>query len=121
MGCPVVHFEISGKDAKKTQEFYSKLFDWKLEAMPGMDYGMVSAEHNGGKGIGGGISGSDQAPPYVSFYVEVDDLQKYLDKAEKMGANTVMPPTTIPGMVSFAMFTDPDGNCVGIVRNERPA
>jgi len=28
---PVVHFEIGCRDNQKAQEFYSKLFDWKLE------------------------------------------------------------------------------------------
>jgi predicted enzyme related to lactoylglutathione lyase len=28
-----VHFEIGCKDSAKTQEFYKKLFDWKIEAM----------------------------------------------------------------------------------------
>lgn len=30
---PVVHFEIGCKDIAKTQEFYKRLFDWKIEAM----------------------------------------------------------------------------------------
>jgi predicted enzyme related to lactoylglutathione lyase len=32
MGCPVIHFEIAGQDAKKLQQFYSELFDWKIDA-----------------------------------------------------------------------------------------
>ncbi|HZD69216.1 MAG TPA: hypothetical protein VFA45_09960 [Actinomycetes bacterium] len=31
-----------------------------------------------------------------------------------------MPVTEIPGMVTFALFTDPDGLLVGLVRNEAP-
>jgi predicted enzyme related to lactoylglutathione lyase len=27
---PVVHFEIGCRDSAKTQEFYKKLFDWKI-------------------------------------------------------------------------------------------
>ena len=29
MGEPVMWFEIVGKDAKKLQDFYANLFDWK--------------------------------------------------------------------------------------------
>ena len=32
MGQPVVHFEITGKDGKRLQEFYAKLFDWHIDA-----------------------------------------------------------------------------------------
>jgi hypothetical protein len=28
MGRPVIHFEIGCRDAAKTEQFYSKLFDW---------------------------------------------------------------------------------------------
>jgi hypothetical protein len=31
-GQPVVHFEITGKDGKRLQEFYTKLFDWHIDA-----------------------------------------------------------------------------------------
>ncbi len=33
MGRPVVHFEIGCRDTAKTQEFYAKLFDWKVSPM----------------------------------------------------------------------------------------
>jgi len=28
-----VHFEIGSRDTAKAQEFYKKLFDWKIEVM----------------------------------------------------------------------------------------
>ena len=51
-------------------------------------------------------------------YVEVNDLQAYLDKAEKLGGKTIMPPTEIPDQVTLAMFTDPEGNVIGLVKSE---
>ena len=44
---PVVYWEIIGKDAKKLQEFYGKLFDWHVDTNNPMDYGMVDT-HAGG-------------------------------------------------------------------------
>jgi predicted enzyme related to lactoylglutathione lyase len=119
MANPVVHFEIMGKDALKAQKFYADLFGWQIQNIPEMNYGLVNQEQTGG-GIGGGISKADGAPNYVTVYIQVDDLQKYLDKAEKLGGRTIVPPTTVPGMVSFAMFTDLDGNMVGLVHEQRP-
>jgi predicted enzyme related to lactoylglutathione lyase len=43
-----------------------------------------------------------------------------LRKAERLGGKTVMPPTEIPNMVTFAMFADPDGNVIGLVKAEPP-
>jgi predicted enzyme related to lactoylglutathione lyase len=118
---PVVHFEVIGKDAKKLQNFYSKLFDWQINADNPMNYGLVNAAGNGtevGKGsIGGGVgSAPEGAPGYVTFYVQVPDLEATLKKVASMGGKTIVPPTEIPNMVTFAMFQDPEGNAVGLVK-----
>jgi predicted enzyme related to lactoylglutathione lyase len=115
MGKPVVHFEINAKDSKKLGGFYSELFDWKIDNNNPMGYGLVNTGGEGG--IGGGIGQSDgNAPPYLSVYVQVDDLQAYLDKAEKLGGKTLVPPTEIPNTVTFAMFQDPEGNMIGLIK-----
>ena len=51
-------------------------------------------------------------------YVEVDDLQAYLDKIESLGGKTVVPITEIPNVVMFAHFTDPVGNLMGLVKSD---
>jgi predicted enzyme related to lactoylglutathione lyase len=38
-----------------------------------------------------------------------------------LGATLVVPPTPIPGMGGFALFTDPDGNVMGIFREDASA
>ena len=116
MGNPVVHFEILGKDGRKLQEYYSGLFGWKIDASNPMAYGLVEA---GQGGIGGGISGTD-GPSGVCVYVAVPDLQAALDKAVALGGEVVTPVTTIPGMVTFAQFRDPQGNVMGLVHNVMP-
>jgi uncharacterized protein len=112
----VVHWEIAAKDAKKSQEFYAKLFEWTIDANNPMNYGMVRS--GGGQGgIDGGIFATQNGqPPYVTFYVEVDDLQKYLAKAESLGGKTVLPPMPVPNVGSIAMFTDPEGNFIGLFK-----
>jgi len=115
MGNPVVHWEINAKDGRKLQQFYASLFDWKVDTNNPMDYGMVDTEGTGG--IGGGIGqAQDGAPTYVTFYVQVPDLQAYLDKAEKLGGKTILPPTEIPNVVTIAMFQDPEGNSIGLLK-----
>lgn len=113
---PVIHFEIEGKDGKALQQFYGDAFGWTIEVMAPMEYGMVSGEKEGG-GIGGGISASQDGNPAVRFYIEADDLQAALDKIEKLGGKTVMPPMDVPGGPTIAMFTDPAGNNLGLVKS----
>jgi predicted enzyme related to lactoylglutathione lyase len=111
---PVVHFEISGKDGAKLQEFYAKLFDWNISTDNPMHYGMV--EKGGDGGIGGGIQTASEGVPYLTFYVQVDDLQAYLDKATELGGQMVLPPTDIPGVGQYAFIKDIDGNMLGLFK-----
>lgn len=111
---PVIHFDILAKgDGKKAQEFYRGLFGWHVDDDNPMGYGIVDT-HSEGAGIGGGISG-DGPFSNVTIYVGVDDLQAALDKAESLGGKTVAPPMVIPGVVSLAYFSDPEGNVIGMV------
>ena len=111
---PVVHFEIMARgDRARSQKFYSDLFEWHVQPEDEMNYGVVDTHMEGG--IGGGISG-DGAYSGVTVYVQVDDLQKFLDKAESLGGKTVMPPMEVPGVVTLAMFSDPEGNVIGMIQ-----
>jgi uncharacterized protein len=110
---PVVHFEIVGKDWPKLQKFYGDLFDWNLDVNEEFQYGSLAPE---GQGIGGGIGGDMGGGNRVSVYIEVDDPQAYLDKAEKLGGKTLMPPTQIMEGVNIAMFSDPEGNVTGLLK-----
>ncbi|MBI4552540.1 MAG: VOC family protein [Candidatus Latescibacteria bacterium] len=115
MGHPVVHFEVGGNDRKQLERFYGQVFDWKIHSHDEMHYGLVEAAE---RGIGGGISGSIPNGPssWVTFYVQVDDLEAYLKKIESVGGKTIVPPTPIPNTGSFAWFSDPAGNCIGLFR-----
>jgi predicted enzyme related to lactoylglutathione lyase len=111
MGRPVVHFEVTGKDAGRLQQFYGDLFDWKIDANNPMNYGIVD---NDGNGINGGVGGSPDGSGHVTFYVHVDDINASLQLAESLGGKTVMPRTELE-MVTLALFADPEGNVVGLV------
>ena len=113
---PVVHFEIMGAEAKKTQQYYADLFGWKVDTNNPMDYGMASTK-DGELGIDGGLGGGDQSGgTRVTVYAQVDDPQAYLDKAVALGGTVVMPVTEIPDAVTMALFADPDGNLMGLVK-----
>lgn len=111
---PVVHFEVLGKDTEATQSFYASIFDWPMEKV--MDsYAMVKP--GGETGINGGVGATmSGAPGHSTFYVEVDDLQATLEKIEAAGGSTVQPPMDVPNGPSIALFRDPDGNLVGLVK-----
>lgn len=113
MAHKVIHFEVLGKDAAALQSFYRGLFDWQINADNPMNYGIIGPDDGG---IGGGVGPAMDGNPFVTFYVEVDDLQAALDKAGELGGTTVMPPMDVPGGPSIALFSDPEGNKIGLVK-----
>ncbi|HUJ33532.1 MAG TPA: VOC family protein [Candidatus Acidoferrum sp.] len=108
MAHPVVHFEIGCKDSKATQEFYAGLFGWKIN-----EAGPAAMIDTGGP-VTGHITALGHEPfHYTIFYVEVEDVQAYLDKAKSLGGKMLVPPIQIP-TGTFAWMSDPEGNMVGL-------
>jgi uncharacterized protein len=110
MGQPVIHFEIGCRDSAKTAKFFADLFDWQTQSM-----GPATMINTGSStGIQGHISSLGHEPfNYTTFYVQVDDVQAYLDKATALGGRMVVPPVEIP-TGTFAWFADPEGNTIGL-------
>ena len=116
---PVVHFEVQSSDAEKSKAFFKDVFGWSISDAPmpgGMTYGIVDTESDGG--INGGIGPSFDAESHVAFYIAVDDIQGYLDKAVAAGGKVMMPVTVIPSAVTMAFFADPTGANIGLVADE---
>ena len=114
MANPVVWFEVTGKDTGALKGFYGDLFDWKLTDMEEMPYTTVETDEGA---IGGGL-GTDPAGGngHVTFYVEVDDLEGALAKAEELGGSKLTDPIDIPDG-RIAHFADPEGHMVGLLAN----
>ena len=107
MANPFVHVELMTTDVDKAKEFYGKLFAWKLEDVPGMDYTII----NVGEGTGGGLMKVPMPGMASSWmaYVLVDDLAASTEKAKSLGASIVKEMTEVPGMGSFSVMIDPTG------------
>lgn len=109
---PVVHFEINGTEGPALERFYSEVFGWNVQSLPGFGYATIDTQSGGG--INGGIGTAREGPPLVTFYVETPDPEASLAKAESLGATTVMPVTDI-AVATYGRFRDPQGNVMGVV------
>ena len=115
MGKPVVHWEFWSKDPDKVSDFYSKVFDWKIQNHPELNYNMVDTASQGG--INGGIMKPQQDGPWpgnMSFYIDVDDLPSYRKRIKDAGGKILVEEQEVPGMGSFSLFSDPEGRVLGI-------
>lgn len=114
MGNPVTHFEVLGQDVALLQRFYGEAFDWEMQDVMDGAYYMVHP----GSGVNGGVGSAMGQAGHVTFYVEVDDLAGALARVEELGGSTIQPPMDVPGGPSIALFADPEGHVVGLVRGQ---
>jgi predicted enzyme related to lactoylglutathione lyase len=115
MGRPVVFWEFLSKDPGKVSAFYEKIFGWKIQHMPQMNYSFV--ETGGQGGISGGILKPDRPEPWpgnMTVYIDVDDLANYREQIRAAGGKILIEEQEVPGMGSFTLFTDPDGRMMGL-------
>ena len=119
MGYPVVHFEINTANSPALAQFYADAFEWELQE-DSDDYTQIRTNGvcagTGAPGIDGGIGPSDPGDDFVTFYVQVPDVAAALERVVALGAEVDMP-TTAAGRVVIAIFRDPAGNRIGLVRS----
>jgi uncharacterized protein len=110
----IVHVELPSVDLTQSGQFYAELFGWDIQPMPEFGYATFGAEG----GPGGGfpkIDGDLYNANNVLIYVDTDDIEASLAKAEALGGSTIVPRTAIPGdMGWYAVFADLSGNHVAL-------
>ena len=105
-------FDISTPDAPRARRFFQELFGWPVNAID-ETYALVGDSRE----PAGGIGQASAEAPYTGIvvYFPVDDVERALARAERLGGTRVLDPTDTP-MSRIAVFTDPDGNRVGVVQ-----
>jgi len=112
-----VHVEFPTANAAQSAEFYSGLFGWEMHHMPEFDYWtFASGERQGGgfNKVGSTEGGFDVRPGEVLVYVNTDDIERDLSKAQQLGGSVISPKQEIPGIGWYAVIRDLDGNQVGL-------
>jgi predicted enzyme related to lactoylglutathione lyase len=106
-------FDISTPDAPRARRFYQELFGWPVNVLDGT-YSLVGEDS--GRPTGG-IGQAGPGSPYTGIvvYFRVADVELALAKAEELGGSRRLEPQNLPGMGRMAVFTDPDGNPVGLL------
>jgi predicted enzyme related to lactoylglutathione lyase len=128
----IVHFEIPADDPERAAKFYRELFGWDIKqfegsAAGGMEYWMVSTVPTdaGGMPIRRGVNGGMMKRMYPGQppvnYIEVEDVDEFIRKAERLGAKVLMGKQPVPGMGWFAQFNDPEGNVFAIWQTDSTA
>jgi len=111
--------ELWTGDAKKALAFYEKVFGYSHETMQmGGDAGPyhILKSRDGKMRAGLMASSMKDAPTMWLPYVEVADCDAAAAKAQKLGAQQAVPPTDIPNIGRFAVFVDPTGAGIAVIK-----
>jgi uncharacterized protein len=122
----IVHFEIPSDNLERTKKFYTELFGWKMEKMPGTgqreywtfstttnDRGGSSSGGGGGgeqRTVGGGMMERQMPQEPIMIYIGVDSVTEYSNKVERLGGKVIKQKTEVPGYGWFAICTDTENN-----------
>ena len=115
----ITHIDIPVSDMARATSFYSELFGWQIDTMPGFeDYPMWQAPN---KISGGGLAPRSEGFTAPRSYVEVDSIDESLAKAVELGATVAMAKTEITPTSWWAVLEDADGNPIGLYEDHTPA
>jgi uncharacterized protein len=112
MSGQICHIEIPADNLESLRKFYSGLFDWDFEKMPGdiEYYGAKQGEDKPGIGMM-----ARQDPKHTpTFYVCVDSVDSAIERAKNDEATIIVPKTAVKGMGWYAVALDPQKNLFGL-------
>jgi uncharacterized protein len=108
----IVHIEIPTSNSEKAARFYSELFGWKITPVP--DGNLTLFEPEAGPG-GSFITAKENATAgAVLIYVDSEDIDADLKKAELLGAQIILQKSEIPLIGWYGLFLDPTGNTIAL-------
>lgn len=111
-------YELMTSDTKAAGRFYSGVVGWTTKEMPsnnGMEYTTFN--------IGNvGIAGMLTIPGHAAWigYIAVDDVDAHAQKIVEAGGKLLRPIADVPGMLRFAVMSDPQGAAI-VVFTPNPA
>ncbi|MEE6274282.1 VOC family protein [Georgenia wangjunii] len=117
----VIHFEIPFDDKERAKRFYTDVFGWRHDEMPGLDYVGVSTGPSGEDGmpsepgyIGGGMTARDDINAAPLITLASADIDADLARVTAHGGEVVAGRSAVADMGYAAYFKDSEGNVVGL-------
>jgi predicted enzyme related to lactoylglutathione lyase len=107
-------FDIAADDIGRAKKFYSSLFGWKIQPIPGMpDYSHIDT---GGPDSSpdGGLTSRKCEGHGITNYISVASVARSAAKVEKLGGKILMPKTAVPKMGYFAVCLDTEKNAFAL-------
>ena len=109
----ITHFIVPADNVERAKKFYSEIFGWKIERLPGpFEYYEINT--GDGEGINGGMAKRNTPQETIVNYVDVPSINEYVAKVEQLGGKVVVPKMAVPGCGYSAVCMDMENNTFGL-------
>ena len=113
--------ELITPDPAASAEFYRQVLGWTSQTMPMPtgEYTVFNVEGGDPNGIAGAMATPMPGiPTHWGIYFHVDDIAASAEAATGLGAQTLMAPTAMEGVGTFAAMADPQGAMFSLMTPE---
>ena len=117
-------YELTTTDVEAAKAFYTDVMGWVAQdvSAPGRTYVLFTT----GTALVSGLMDLPEsarktgAKPCWIGYVEVNDVDAATDRIKRIGGAVQVPPTDVPNISRFSVFTDPQAATLALVKSLNP-
>ncbi len=111
-------YELMTSDTKAAGKFYSDVVGWTTNEMSGADGSHYTTFNLGDTGMAGMLALAGHTA-WIG-YIAVENVDAHIEKIVEAGGKHWKPATDVPGMLRFAVMSDPQGAAI-VVYTPNPA
>jgi predicted enzyme related to lactoylglutathione lyase len=118
----LIWFDIAADDIARAKKFYTALFGWKIQPIPGLADDYLHIDTGGHDASpDGGLTSRKCEGHGITNYIHVASVTRSAAKVEKLGGKILMPKTAVPKMGYFAVCMDTEKNAFALWEVSRTA
>jgi len=107
---PVVFWELASYDMEKSVQFFRDVFDWRIDFNDRLGFYIIPESTPQGESMEGGVFTLKKAKlPFLTLYIQVDDMDNKARWIEEKGGFITEGPREIPGGSKICLFNEPSG------------
>ncbi len=109
--------ELWTRDDRAARAFYAEVVGFEFRDVDMGPMGTYHVAHASGADRGGLMRSPDaKAPPMWLPYVKVDDCDRTVARAQKLGATVLAPASDVPEIGRFSVLKDPTGAVIAVMQ-----
>ena len=118
---PVIFWELASHDMEKSADFFRKVFEWDVKFDNDLGFYHVPPFEQAKSASAGYIFTLKQAKlPFVSIYIQVEDIDAMAKKVVENGGSIVEPPNAIAPTYRICLFNEPSGVTFAMIEPTKP-